>query len=102
MAVEIRALVWDEQNEEHIAKHGVTPREVNSMVENLCIVVRNRKHRRGQHLMIGRTHGGRVLAVPLAKTSSPDTWRPTTAYPATQAQTCLLDQSSSGSPKERS
>jgi uncharacterized DUF497 family protein len=102
VAVQVRALVWDEQNEEHIAEHGVTPREVNQMVENPHIVVKNRRHRRGQHLMIGRTHGGRVLTVPLTKTSLRDTWRPTTAYPANDAQTRLLDQNSSGSPKERS
>jgi len=102
VAVEVRALFWDEQNEGHIADHGVTPREVNQMVENPHIVVKNRNHRRGQHLMIGRTHGGRVLTVPLAKTRLRDTWRPTTAYPATDAQTRLLDRYSSGSQKERS
>lgn len=102
MAVQVRTLVWDEHNEEHIARHGVTPREVNQVVENPHIVVRNRKHRRGQHLMIGRTHGGRILIVPLAKTGSKDTWRPTTAYPATAAQARLLAQHSGDSPKERS
>jgi len=101
VAVEVRALIWDEQNEEHIAKHGVTPREVNQMVENPHIFVRNRRHRRGQLLMIGSTHGGRVLTVALAKAKSKDAWRPTTAYGATDAQKRLLEQQLGGSAKER-
>jgi len=101
VAVEIRALVWDEQHEEHIAKHGVTPREVNSMVENPHIVVRNRKHRK-RTAPDDRTHSRWPSP---RRTASEDEFAghmaATTAYPATQAQTCLLDQSS-GSPKERS
>lgn len=94
MAVEIRALSWNDETEAHIAEHGVTPREVNQMVENPHIIVRNRKRRRAPVLLIGRTHGGRVLSVPLAKTRDPEVWRPITAFPATQAQTALLDKNS--------
>jgi len=90
--IQIRTLVWDEHNEEHIARHGVTPREVSQMVENPHIVVRNRSDRQGQHLMIGRTHGGRALTVALTKTRSTETWRPVTAYPATDAQSRLLEK----------
>jgi len=101
VALDIRALVWDEQNEKHIATHGVTPREVNQIVENPHIVVKNRKHRRGQLLMIGSTHGGRVLTVALARAKSKDAWRPTTAYAATDAQRRLLERQLGGSAKER-
>jgi uncharacterized DUF497 family protein len=94
VAVEVRALYWDDQTEAHIAEHGVTPREVNQMVENPHILVRNRKGKRAPMLLIGRTHGGRVLSVPLAKTRDPGVWRPITAFPATEAQTALLDKNS--------
>ena len=93
MAVEVHALSWDDENEKHITKHGVTLREVNQMVENTHIVVRNRRNRRAP-LLIGRTHGGRVLCVPIRKTREPDVWRPVTALPATEAQTSLLDKHS--------
>jgi len=92
VAVVVRTLIWDERNEEHIAEHGVTAREVMQMVENPHIVVKNRKRRRADHLLVGRTHGGRVLAVALARTQEDDAWRPTTAYSATAAQQRLLDR----------
>lgn len=94
MAVEVRALSWNDEAEAHIAEHGVTPREVNQMVENPHIIVRNRQRRRAPVLLIGRTHGGRVLSVPLAKTRDPGVWRPITAFPATEAQAALLDKHS--------
>jgi uncharacterized DUF497 family protein len=92
VATEVRALSWNDETEAHIAEHGVTPREVNQMVENPHIIVRNRQGRRAPMLLIGRTHGGRVLCVPLAKTRDPGVWRPITAFPATEAQAALLDK----------
>jgi uncharacterized DUF497 family protein len=86
MSVEVWELVWDEENEKHINDHGLTVREVNQVVANFHIVVRNRKHRRAQHLMIGRTHGGRVLVVALSKTRVKTTWRPVTAHMANESQ----------------
>ncbi len=94
MSVHVRTLSWDDENEAHIARHGVTIGEVNQIVENRHIVVRNRRHRRAPLLLIGRTHGGRVLSVPIEKTAEPDVWRPVTAFPATEAQTSLLAKSS--------
>jgi len=94
VAFEVRALSWDDQTEAHIAEHGVTPREVNQMVENPHILLRNRRGTRAPVLLIGRTHGGRVLSVPMAKTRDPGVWRPITAFPATDAQTALLDKNS--------
>jgi uncharacterized DUF497 family protein len=88
--VEIRELVWDEANERHLAQHGVTIREVEQVLSNPHIVVRNRTRRRAQHLLIGHTHGGRPLTVALAKTRETGTWRPVTAYTATPAQQEVL------------
>jgi uncharacterized DUF497 family protein len=84
--VEIRALVWDEANEGHLAKHGVSVREVAQILSNPHVIVWNRKKRSTRHLLIGSTHGGRILTVPLARTADPGTWRPVTAFPATKAQ----------------
>lgn len=100
MPVEIRTLVWDERNEEHLVEHGVTVREVNQVVENPHVVVRNRKRRSAQLLMIGRTHGGRVLTVALARTSTANMWRPVTAFDATAAQQAVLRRNAPGGAKE--
>jgi uncharacterized DUF497 family protein len=88
--VEIRELVWDEANELHLAQHGVTTREVEQLLSNPHVVARNRTHRRAQHLLIGRTDGGRVLTVALAKTHETGTWRPVTGFTATEAQQEVL------------
>lgn len=100
MPVEVRMLIWDELNEEHIADHGVTVREVYQVVENPHVVVKNRKRRRGKYLMIGRTRGGRVLTVALANTRTVDTWRPVTAYEATDAQKRVLERHAGAGEKE--
>ena len=92
MLIEIRALVWDEANEEHSAKHGVSVREVAQMVSSPHVIVRNRKKRSTRHLLIGSTHGGRILTVSLAQTADQSTWRPVTAFPATKAQQQVLSR----------
>jgi uncharacterized DUF497 family protein len=90
VSVEIRALVWDEGNEQHIAEHGVSVREIAQMLSNPHVIVQNRKKRSTRHMLIGSTHGGRTLTVPLAQTADPSTWRPVTAFPATKAQQQVL------------
>lgn len=90
MPVEIRFLVWDEVNEAHLAKHGVSVTEVAQMLSNPHAIVRNRKKRSTGHLLIGSTHGGRILTVPLAQIADQSTWRPVTAFPATNAQRQVL------------
>jgi len=88
--VAIHALAWDEANEGHLAEHGVSVREVAQMLSNPHVIVRNRRKRSTRHLLIGSTHGGRILTVPLAQTADQSTWRPVTAFPATKAQRQVL------------
>jgi len=61
-------------------------REVNQIVANPHVVVRNRKGRRADYLMIGSTHGGEIVTVALQKTREAGTWRVATAFAATDAQ----------------
>ncbi|TXS40182.1 BrnT family toxin [Streptomyces sp. uw30] len=58
-------LIWDDWNEEHIAKHGVSPEEV----EDACQTkpVRARLVRDDTYALLGVTNGGRHLAVFLAR-----------------------------------
>ena len=90
MPVAIHALAWAEANEGHLAEHGVSVREVAQMLSNPHVIVRNRRKRSTRHLLIGSTHGGRILTVPLAQTADQSTWRPVTAFPATKAQRQVL------------
>jgi uncharacterized DUF497 family protein len=38
----IKDFLWDEENESHIAKHGVTPEEVEEALTDVPIVFRGR------------------------------------------------------------
>lgn len=64
------------------------------MLSNPHVVARNRTRRRAWHLLIGRTHGGRVLTIALAaaKTREASAWRPVTSFLSTQAQRNVLER----------
>ena len=51
--------LWDEQNEEHVAQHGVTTDEFEFVVLNSDRVLTSQKS--GRPMVIGETESGRVL-----------------------------------------
>jgi hypothetical protein len=58
----ITALIWDEENVEHIAKHQASPAEV----EEVCFGTEKvvlRAERAGRYVILGRTEAGRYLIV---------------------------------------
>ncbi|MEU6282091.1 BrnT family toxin [Streptomyces sp. NPDC047028] len=57
-------LIWDDRNEEHIAKHGVSPDEVEEACQTKPLRVR--LVRDDTYALLGVTDGGRHLAVFLA------------------------------------
>jgi uncharacterized protein len=56
-------LIWDGWNEEHIARHSVTPAEVEEVTANRPFTTRGRKDR---YRLIGQTDSGRLLTVIVA------------------------------------
>jgi hypothetical protein len=76
----IEAFWFDDENVEKFAAHGLTDLQVDQVLENEHVVVRNRKRRRAQYLVIGTDHGGTCIAVPIEKTPEPGVWRPVTAW----------------------
>ncbi len=62
--VQIKALVWDEWNSEHIKKHHVSIEEV----EELCQgYYKNLPTYGERYLILGRTKAGRALTIVLAR-----------------------------------
>ncbi len=57
-------LIWDERNDDHIARHGVEPSEVEEVAQNTPFVTRGR---RGTYRLIGQTDAGRLLTVIVAR-----------------------------------
>jgi hypothetical protein len=58
--LKIRGLIWNEDNLEHAARHGVNPEEVDEVLERYHQVVRVGKVR---YAMRGQTWAGRYLVV---------------------------------------
>lgn len=57
----IPSLRWTEWNEEHLARHGVEPSEVDEVVaDDECRMVRVRA---GRDALIGQTNAGRYLTI---------------------------------------
>jgi uncharacterized protein len=64
--MKIERLLWDEETSDHIAKHSISPEEVEQSLfneEDVPIIMRGRE---GKHLAYGRTNRGRFLFVVLA------------------------------------
>ena len=79
--VYIRGLRWDEEAEDHIARHGVVFWEVEEAVAN----IRYAKRSRGYLQVIGQTDAGRYLTVILDEEDD-GFWYPVTARPATDPE----------------
>jgi uncharacterized DUF497 family protein len=90
---EIYFLEWDEQNEEHLGRHGIRPAEERQILSNPHVTTPNpRPEEEGRVLLIGETHGGRVLTVSLAPTSDDATWRPVTGWLATDDERTTFER----------
>ena len=62
-------LRWDEDNVEHVGRHGVSPEEA----EQACFSrPKVRRGRCGRYLVLGRTAGGRYLLVVVARLGGGD------------------------------
>lgn len=82
----------DDDNEGKFAVHGVTARRVAQVLDSACLVIPNRKRRRGLYLVIGRDHGGRAITIPIENTRQPKVWRPITAWFSKPHEVALLQR----------
>ncbi len=60
----VREFQWDDSNEEHIARHGVTPAEAEEVFFGRFLV---RRGRQGRTVVLGRSGAGRYLVVVIEK-----------------------------------
>jgi len=75
----IRRLVWDSWNVAHIARHRVTPEEVEEVCHGRPVTSQTYK---GRVRVVGATHRGRMLTVILAPTDDKQVYYPITARSA--------------------
>lgn len=88
-AVHIAVLLFAEMTVSKLAAHAVTPEEVRQVTDGDRIVIKNPRPRvDGSVLMIGPTHGGRILTVVLnPEPADAGAWHVRTAWDASPAQT---------------
>ena len=80
--MEIGGLQWDDENTEHIAKHGISPLEV----EDVCFGTHiNYPGRCGRHILYGKTSHGRHLMVVIEHLHA-SMFRPITSRPMTDSE----------------
>ncbi|MBI3330420.1 MAG: BrnT family toxin [Nitrospinae bacterium] len=75
----INRLIWDTWNVAHIARHHVTPEEVEEVCHGQPVTSRTYK---GRLRVVGPTRRRRLLAVILAPTQDEGVYYPVTARPA--------------------
>jgi hypothetical protein len=90
--VAVDEFAWDDENEEHIADHGLTPRQVDQVLDDDYVVDWNRQGRRAEYLLIGRDYGGRCITVAIEGTTDLGRWRPVTAWPSKPSEEARLRQ----------
>ena len=76
---------WDEDNVEHISRHGVEPEEVEEIVYEDCypswiVHVRRRRSRESRWAVFGQTCAGRYLLAVVAPYPQRGVWRAVTAH----------------------
>lgn len=86
MALDIRELEIDDENEAKAAAHGVSARELFQLLDDDFVVLRNRRDRKAPYVLAGRTHGGRLIVAPIVESAVEGRWRPITAWEPTEAQ----------------
>jgi hypothetical protein len=86
--VRVVVLLLTQTTIDKLAAHAISPEEVRQGNDGDRVVIRNPRPRvEGSILMIGPTHGGRVLTVVLNPDPiDPDAWHVRTAWQASAAQ----------------
>ena len=82
----------DEFNEPKFWSHGLDREAVAQVLGNRRVVVRNRKGRTADYMLIGRDDSGRCITMPIAPTHDPYTWRPITAWRCKPGEAARLRQ----------
>jgi len=78
---------WDDGNEGELAPHHITVHEVEQIFwQGSPLWARNKKNASGEWLMVGRTLGGRLLAISVQVRADDATLRAITGWEATAGQ----------------
>ncbi len=83
----IEDLVWDDENDEHLLRHGVRSRDLLAILESTFVVLRNKRGQRGPYKLVGRSGNGSLVCLIIEPVSGdPKRWRPVTGWPASRGE----------------
>jgi hypothetical protein len=94
MADDVRELLVTEAALGKLGARGISAVEAEQVPRNRHVTVRNPRHGSrgaGRRLLIGRTHGGRVLTLVVEQTADPTTWLVVTGWGATDTERKILE-----------
>ena len=85
----INTLIWDDWNKNHIARHDVTPEEVEEVCQSKYLVLDGHH---GRFVIVGTTQANRVLAIIIDPEAENGVYYPVTARPADRKERRLYTE----------
>ncbi|MGA2285521.1 MAG: hypothetical protein ABSG55_04550 [Dehalococcoidia bacterium] len=89
---DVADFLFDDESETKMAAHGLTPSRVLQVLDNVHVIVPNRRGRRAPFLIVGRDNGGACISTPIEPTRDPLVWRPITAWPSKESERRQLER----------
>jgi len=86
LPIDVWEFEWEESNEAHCSRHGVTPMVAELVKDGQPKFFRNRPGKTGTHVMIGEDDRGRFWTIILLETGQRGRWRPITGWPSVTAE----------------
>ena len=86
MAIYVSELEFDDNNLAELEVHGISMKQVVSVLQENPRFFPNRKERSGTRLMIGPDSGGVMLSVPIIETPVKGRWRPISGWPSKKSE----------------
>jgi len=77
---------WDDANESELAAHAIGTRDVEDVLSDEPVWVRNKKGRSGAYLAVGYNRGGRALTIVVTTDELRRVVRPITGWDSTEGE----------------
>jgi hypothetical protein len=95
MADRVNRLLASDVTLDKLGARNITSREAEQLLTNRHVIVCNPRsplEPGRRRLLIGRTHGGRVLTMVIERTADPTTWLIVTGWSSTVAERTILER----------
>ena len=84
--IEVFEFDWNDQNEGHCARHGLTPVTAKEVKDGAPKFFENDPEKTGTHIMIGPDAAGRCWTIVIKPTDQRGHWKPITGWPSDKTE----------------